>query len=418
MEKRFNQSEVTFIMNMKKVKYSNCAIARSTGVTEGAIRYRIKREASGLPDKRKLRGYELDKYHDIIGRWIEDYEDETKRPTFIILYEELRTEHGYEGSYDMLRYYIHKCFPSFYKKKLRIRIETPPGHLLQVDWKEDLKVQFLEAGNWVTINAMVFALCYSRKTVVIFSQHKDLDAFIFCHQHAFHKLGGLPLLIRMDCLKSAITRWRSKEAILNERYKNYITRLGIDAFPSRPGTPTDKGKVEKRIRDIFSRLDFRHKVYKSMKELQDSCDEKILELEKVWRCGATGHSVEKSFAYEQKRLKPLPESFPLIPLKEERCRVRDDGTIRFCNNYYQVPGKYRGCDMLCINTGSEIIFYRDGEEIERFSFLPQSKGMVMLSEKVLNDENLEISDRVRFWALEVAQRQVDIYHEILQGGAR
>jgi len=42
--------------------------------------------------------------------------------------------------------------------------------------------------------------------------------------------------------------------------------------------------------------------------------------------------------------------------------------------------------------------------------------MVALSHQALIDPELHISPTVREWALDVARRQVSIYHEITQGG--
>ncbi len=262
---------------------------------------------------------------------------------------------------------------------------------------------------------MIFTLAFSRKTAVIVSLRKDLDAFISSHQRAFHYLGGLPSVIRTDCLKSAITKWNGREILLNERYGIYMNRLGIEAFPARPGKATDKGKVEKRIQDLFDYMDLRYHIFKDLNELQEYAIKILEDLEKRWRSGATGFTVEESFNYEKKYLKKLPEYFPRIPVKEQLCRVNNDGTVHFCNNQYQVPGRFRGHTMLCINTGIEIILYHDGEEIERYAYLPQAQGMIMLSEKVFQDESIPISKRVRAWALEVSQRQVEIYQEIIQG---
>jgi transposase len=405
-------------MMMKKVKYSNCEIARKLGVTEGAVRYRIKREASGSKDLRKEKVSVLDRFSLLIRDWIRSYEGDRRRPTLKLLYDILHERYGYNRSYDALRRYVRRHFPVFYKKGSWIRVETPAGHLLQVDWKEDLKIQMGEAGNLVTLHAMIFTLAFSRKTVVLYRESKDLQTFINCHRESFYRFGGLPMVIRTDCLKTAITRWNGTETVLNPDYSRYISRLGIEAFPSRPGTPTDKGKVEKRIKDLFSRLDFKHTVYKDLSDLQKYSDDKLQELEQEWRCGATGYSVSESFAYEQKQLGELPICFPQIPVKESRSRVRNDGTVFFCKNYYQVPIEYRSKDILCINTGSEVVLYHEGEVIDRFDYLPYSEGMVMLSEKVLRDPGLKISNRVRQWGLEVASRQVEIYHEISNGGLR
>ena len=201
--------------------------------------------------------------------------------------------------------------------------------------------------------------------------------------------------------------------MLNERYERYMKGLGVGVFPSRLGEPEDKGKMEKRIRDIFSRLDFKHQVYADMADLQGRADEAIEKLEGTWRSGATGRSVSESFAYEQGYLKPLPEHFPVLPLDERRTRVRMDGTVFFGGNYYQVKGAYRGHGVLCVNTGQEIVVYYEGEEIGRFGYLPKAKGMVRLSEEAICDTGVYLSDRVRGWAVEVARRQVALYHDIV-----
>lgn len=49
-QKRLTLDEADFIMKLDEVGFSNSEIARKLGVTEGAIRYRIKRQASREPD--------------------------------------------------------------------------------------------------------------------------------------------------------------------------------------------------------------------------------------------------------------------------------------------------------------------------------------------------------------------------------
>ena len=284
-----------------------------------------------------------------------------------------------------------------------------------MDWKEDLKVKVGASGRWITVQALCFTLGFSRKMEARLSERKDLNAFIHSHQEAFRCFGGLPEVIRTDCLKSAVLQWRGGRSVLNESYQRYLGKLGIDVFPARPGRAEDKGKVEKRIRDLFSRMDFKHSVFRDMADLQKRVSEELRRCERQWRCGATGLTVAESFAYERGHLQPLPVHFPVLPLKERRTRVRRDGTVFFDGNYYQVPGVYVDRTVLCMNTGQEIMMYHDGEEIGRFPYLAGTKGMVMLSEQVLEDESLCLSETVRRWGLEVAGRQVAIYQEIIRG---
>lgn len=412
-EMQIRVDEVEFIIKMKKLEYSNCEIARKLGVTEGAIRYRVKRHLSGKKDGRKEKASALDRYYSLMKQWEEDYGDEYHRPAMKTLYECLQKDYGYKGSYDGFRRYVRKHCPAFHGKVTRIRIETPPGAMAFVDWKEDVPVQMGGWDRWVKVQALCMSLGFSRKPVVIFCEKKDLASFIHGHQEGFRKLGGLPEMVRTDCLKSAVLQWKGSKSVLNERYERYMKSLGVGVFPARPGAPEDKGKMEKRIRDIFSRLDLRNQVFADMADLQRRADEAIEKLEGTWRSGATGRSVAESFAYEQQYLKPLPEYFPIIPLEERRTRVRMDGTVFFGGNYYQVKGAYRGHEVLCVNTGHEIIIYHEGEEIGRFGYLPKAKGMVRLSEEAIVDTGVYLSDKVRGWAVEVARRQVALYHDIV-----
>jgi transposase len=412
---RLSPDEVDFIMKLKEVKDSNCEIARKLGITEGAVRYQIKRRRSGAVDRRTQKPSMLDRYLSVIYQWKEDYKDGCRRPTLKALCKRLRERYGYQGSYDAFRRYIRKVVPEFFKKRFSIRVETPPGALMLVDWKEDIRVQMGEPGRWVKVQGFCSALGFSRKMVVRTSEYKTLDAFIHAHQETFRRIDGLPDVIRTDCLKSAVLRWRGSRSVLTERYRRYLDRLGIDAFPARPGEPEDKGKVEKRIRDLFGRLDFAHTVFRDMQHLQRRIDEETLICEGQWRCGATGLTVAESFAYEKDHLRALPDPFPQIPLDERRTSVRRDGTVFFRGNYYQVSGDYRDKSVLCVHTGEEIVIYHDGDEIGRFPYLPGTKGMVRLAGHVLEDPELHLSETVRRWGLEVADRQVAIYQEIIKG---
>ena len=408
------EADIYCIKRMKKVNKSNCETAHLLGVTEGAVRYRIKKANAGQVDGRSKKKSKVDKYHPVIDSWLEDNADRYHKKSLKCLFDMLTRYHGYSMSYDALRRYVRKHFPQYFKRGSCIRMETPPGELMFFDWKEDIKVQMMKPGNWRKVQAACFTLGFSRKPAIIFSYQKDLESFISAHQQAFIEFGGLPVVIRTDCLKSAVTRWRGGKTVLNKEYGRYLEKLDIAGFPARPGKATDKGKVEKRIRDIFSRLDLAHRAFKNLEELECRVREEAGELEKSWRCGSTGLSVQASYAYEKKALRPLPKSFPLLPVKESRMKVRRDGTVYFGGNYYQVPGIYRDRFVLCQNTGKEVIIYHDGKEIARFEFLEKTKGMVMLSEEVLSDADLHISDTVRDWGIDVAKRQCDIYHEIIK----
>jgi transposase len=400
------------IMTMKSLDKSNSEIARTLGISEGTVRYWHRKRQENRPDGRSLKPSGVSRFHGLVDDWVSDNEAHRKRTTMISLYQTLREHHGFQLSYDALRRYIGKHYPEMRRKGWCIRIETPPGELAQVDWKEDVRFQIGAPGNWVTLQVFILQLSFSRKPVLIISVKKDLASFIHCHQEAFRRLGGLSATIRPDCLGSAVIHWQGQTSVLNERYRRYMAGLNIGVFPARPGNATDKGKVEKKIQDIFSRLDPARRVYDTIQSIQEELDRLCSEMEAHWRCGATGLSVRESYAWEQTFLRPLPSVFPEFPTKEKRSRVRRDGTVYFQGNYYQVPYRYTGRHVLCQLIGTQIRIYHDGELIRTCPWLPEAKGMVRLHRETLENSPVPISDTVRQWALEVADRQIDIYQEL------
>ena len=120
---RLSAADADFIMKLDEVGYFNSEIGRKLGVTEGAVRYRLKRRASGEPDGRMSKPSNLD----VFREWIGAYEESRRRPTLRLLEQMLREHHGYRRSYDALRRYIRKHFPEFQKKGARCRLETPPA---------------------------------------------------------------------------------------------------------------------------------------------------------------------------------------------------------------------------------------------------------------------------------------------------
>jgi len=415
---KYDASWSGLIMAFKSIGLSNRELARRLGVSEGTIRYRMKKLAEKKTDGRKTRYSAVCGYEEIIEGWIQSQRGKTHSKTLKSLYMMLKEFHKYELSYDALRRYVRKRYPEYKNSRRYIRVITPPGVLGQTDWKEEVEVQMLRPGRWVKMNFFVLSSRFSTYPLVVASERKDQANYENCHERVFKRAGGLFEYLRPDCVPTAVVTWRNGKAVINESYENYLKKLNIKLVPSRPRMPTDKGGVEKRIQDIFNRVDFSQIVFGDILELESWLEEQIRELAKEWRCSATGLSVLESFEYEKKYLRELPEDFPQVVVKERRGKVRNDGTVWFMGNYYQVPQELTGKAVLCMHTGDEIVIYHEGREIVRKPYLPLAKGMVFLDEGSIEESQTKLSGYVKSWALEAASRQIEYYEEILQGAGK
>ena len=411
-QRRLSAGEVNYLMTARKLKKTKAEIARELKVTEGAIRYRLKRAESGAVDGRKHRASGVDRYGEVIAHWVEENE-RTGRPLALkLLYEMLVRHHGYTMSYDALHAYLRKRYPELPRAGKCIRADTTEAQLTQIDWKEEVWVRIGSWDNLVRVNFLVNVLAFSRGTAVVPMEKRDEASLIHAQNECFRRLGGLTEWVRPDCMSTAIVEWHGDHSVLNERFGRYLNDLGVQVFPARPGRPTDKAKVERRIQALFDSFDFEHQVFRDMAHLQEYVDHKVPEAMKNWRCPATGRSVADSLAYERTFLRPLPDLFPAIPVKEEKRLVKRDGTVAFCGNAYQLPEAYIGKMVLCTHAGTEIVIHHEGKELFRRPYLPDAKGMLLYNPDAIETSSIPLSPRMKAWALDVARRQIDIYHTI------
>lgn len=403
-----------FISMDLELGISNTELAKKFGVTEGTIRYHKKKKLLGKEDGRMTRYSEVSCFTTPIENWIIENQstEKTSRATILSLYRILREFHNYKLSYDALRRYVRKYYPEIMEKSYHIRVETPPGKLSQVDWKEKVNIQLGSPGNWITVNFLIVQLSFSRKPSIIVRVKKDQQSFLSAHHEAVKKLSGVTEYFRPDCMATAVKIWNGRSSQMNEDYKEFLEKLGAKGFPARPGAATDKGKVEKKIQDIFRDVEFRRLVFRNLTELQGFIDEKIAKHCDRTICPATGTTISHAYEYERKYLNPVTEDELEIPVETMVTPVQKGSLVYFKGNYYQIPEGYTGRKVRCINTGSLIKICSDGVLLEEYSYEPGLKGMVRMGKRAAESSSRPMSDLVKNWWLEVADRQLDYYHEI------
>lgn len=116
-------------------------LARQLGVSEGALRYRVKRLAEA--DREDGRGRQptaLDGLEEVVEGVQQRLGDGRLtgegRPCQVqAIYEVLVRDHGYRGSYQAVVRYLRRKHGTPKLRALR-RVETPPGVQAQHDWYE------------------------------------------------------------------------------------------------------------------------------------------------------------------------------------------------------------------------------------------------------------------------------------------
>lgn len=73
-------------------------------------------------------------------------------------------------------------------------------------------------------------------------------SWLNCHNRALNFLGGVPYVIRIDNLKTGVISGAGPTARIHPTYASYARELRFVVDPSRAYTPTDKGKVEAKVK--------------------------------------------------------------------------------------------------------------------------------------------------------------------------
>lgn len=365
MARRLRGEEIVTIEVLARKGQNNCEIARTLGITEGAVRYQRKRLAEGWEDGRKKRSYKVPLPVEAIEEWVEAHEArETGRPVNVLeLYEHLVCECGYVGHYRSLLRYMRMKYPRPKRRTYR-RVETPPGAQTQTDWAEYPRVDVGQGPE--PLHAFVMVLSHSRKPAVIWSRREDQLSWLECHNGAFRRLDGVAAVNRIDNVKTAVMQGAGAWGVIHPVYRSYARAVGfhIDACP--PRAPEAKGKAEAKVPLSRLRLDPGRQRFEGLEELQERTDKRIASWAKRALCPATGLTVWESWERELDHLRALPllpEPFDVVVTR----RVRDDCTISFEGRAYTVPFAYVGERVEVRGCADTVEIWAEGAVLRRYA---------------------------------------------------
>ena len=326
------------IKELARRQVSNSEIARKLGVMEGAVRYHLRRMAEGALDGRSHQAHLATGWKGAIEEWLKSEVSEAAQLNLAALHEYLTSERGYPGSLRSLQRYFRAHLPPP-KRRARRRVETPPGAQGQADWAEFPGVRV--RGEVRDLHAFHLGLSHSRYGAVVWAEREDELSWLTVHNGALRRLQGVPAVIRVDNLKTAVVRGAGAWGEIHPAYQRYAeaVRFHIEACP--PRSPEYKGKIERRIRDHRFVADPRGRDWNSVGELQEWTDERMYQSARRRMCPATGTSVIAAWEAEKHQLASvpiLPEPFDIAVTRP----VSDDCLVSFEGRQYSVPFRYAG----------------------------------------------------------------------------
>jgi transposase len=329
---RLNEEARMTIKVLDERGAAGAEIARLLGVSEGAVRYHVRRMKVGAADGRGAQPQKAAAFAEAIEHWRQSTSDAGLN--LAALHSWLVREHGYDGSLRSVQRFWKRTYPTP-RIRARRRVETPPGAQVQVDWAH---FPGMVIGNeTVDMLALHMVLSHSRKEAIVWARSKDMLSWISCHIGCFQRLGGVAATARIDNEKTAVSKGAGAWGTVNPTYRAFANTLKFHVDACAPRQPQAKGKVERRVRDQRHGIDPYARSFATIEELQAWTDEQIAARDHDRRCPATGTTVAEAWEAEKRLLTPLPDPLP-VPFDVAVSRkVGIDGLVSFEGRQYSVP---------------------------------------------------------------------------------
>jgi transposase len=318
---------------------SQSQTARILGVSEGAVRYHLRRAREGAADGRqKPSRIEQLGLAEAVAHWWQAQAEilgKQRPPSVQTLQEFLRAEYGYNGSYKSVRKFVRARYGRPPIRPSR-RVETPAGAQTQSDWGEFRRVDLGDPEGPTTLYAFVMVLSHSRKEAVVWSRSMDQLAWHHVHNEAYRRLGGVAAVNRIDNLKTGIARGCGAWGQINEQYRVYARTMGFHVDACEVRSPEQKGKTERRVGDCKG-LDIQGRHFDGLGGLQTwtDADRAARAIKRI--CPVTGLSVAASWEAEKPFLRALPELVPEPFDTVKTAPVHKDCIVHFEGRSYAVP---------------------------------------------------------------------------------
>jgi len=329
--------ELMMILDLHRQGLSITAIARRTGRDPKTVRKYIERglEPPAYGPRQVGRPSKLAPYLDYLRERVATFPDLSA----VRLTRELR-ERGYKGAYTGVKRFLAAIRPESELKPFEVRFETPPGYQAQVDFARFVTTFTDEPGIVRIVWLFSMVLGHSRHIFARFVMHQDLQTLLRCHMLAFTAIGGVPIEILYDRMKTAVSGEDGDGHIIYNRSLIALGRhYGFLPRACRPYRAKTKGKVERPF--SYIRQDFfLGRTFRNLDDLNAQLDDWLATVANVRLHGTTQRIVSDAFAAEQPELQNLP-TFPFDALLKLERRVSHDGLVSIGGNYYSVPDRTR-----------------------------------------------------------------------------
>ena len=295
-------SQINNIRDLSKMGYGITEIHNRTGKDPKTIRkYLEQDDFSPEPPVTKTRTSIVAPYLDIITEWLEEDQKHwsKQRHTAKRIYERLKDEHGFSGSYDSVQKFVQRIRKDIHTKGTQ-ELVWEPGYA-QVDFGE---ADFYEDTDCVRRKYLTVSFPYSNDGYSQVFRGETAECVCQGLQDIFHYIGGVPLLLVFDNATGVGKRVMDK-IHETELFSRFRAHYGFQIRFCNPYAGYEKGNVENKVgttrRNLFVPVPTYHDIEEYNRELLDL--HVIKASEEHYK---KGQVISELFEEDRKHFLPLP----------------------------------------------------------------------------------------------------------------
>jgi transposase len=319
----------------------------------------------------RSRASQLDAFRPHLAQRLEDFPELSAR----VLFREIAAQ-GYQGGYERVKVACRGL-----RREPRVegtaRFETGPGEQAQADWLET-KLHVEHEGQRRRLDGFIYVLGYSRWSFLEFTVSESQQMLFNCFERAFRAAGGVPAAIVVDNMKAAVLRHRPDEIVFHPAFLAFADHWGFQPIAAAPGRGQTKGKGEAGVKYVKRNClaGQRPATLEAAQRhgrwwLDQVCNVRIHE---------TTHQRPLDRLLEEcEHLRALADAeFNYRPQLGRRVYL--DFTVRWKDNFYEVPYQYAGRRVLCQEVGDQLSIMFERQQIARHDLLEGVGQTAPLSE--------------------------------------
>ncbi len=276
--------------------------------------------------------------HKELPDWVEIYRElKRKGMTKQLLWDEYTQQYP-NRSFSYAQYC--RLYRDWLKKQRRSMRQThKAGEKLFVDYAgQTVPIVSHKTGEIRTAQIFVAVLGASNYTFCDATWSQKLPDWINSHVRAFEFIGGVPIIVVPDNLKSAVTKACRYDPVINPSYQQLAAHYGTALVPARPLKPKDKAKAEVGVqiieRWILARL--RHHTFFSLSELNHCIKALLEEVNNKPFKQLKGTRKQWFDSIDRPALLPLPKQiYQYTDIKTVKVNI--DYHVQYDDHFYSIP---------------------------------------------------------------------------------